>query len=216
MKLIVKDEKGQRELLAGITPGVVMCGSDWFPGLQVDDGESFIAECAVYAFHEGYVMSDVWVGEDAAPNVPGMVFTVSEASSDELEVLRAMNHRPPAGATIKTADGYTFRVLPDGCITDGDTTYGKLSEMGVSFSLTADIASQIAAFFFRVTAPMTTKELDDWYEAHVGYRLSEDDTTLAGTPEHGYQVAEMMLLHQFDEGDVHTAFLELKALSAGA
>lgn len=53
-----------------------------------------------------------------------------------------------------------------------------------------------AAAFIQRASLMSTDELDDWYEAHVGYRLSEDDPSLVGKPEHAYLVAEAMCLHE--------------------
>lgn len=47
---------------------------------------------------------------------------------------------------------------------------------------------------------MTTRQLDDWYETHVGYRPSVDSPDLAGTREHTATVAGMMFFHSCPEG----------------
>ena len=49
------------------------------------------------------------------------------------------------------------------------------------------------------TAGLTTKDLDDWYEEHVGYRLLEDDPAM-GAPEHLAMVAAAMFYHSLSQG----------------
>lgn len=74
---------------------------------------------------------------------------------------------------------------------------------------------EAAAFIQRASA-MSTDELDDWYEEHVGYRLSEDDPTLVGNPEHAYQVAEMMCLHAHGpKGTYGELCVQLEQLRSG-
>lgn len=55
---------------------------------------------------------------------------------------------------------------------------------------------------------MSTDQLDDWYEEHVGYRLSEDDPEIVdrfGAIERA--VAEMMCLHEHGEGATYDALV---------
>lgn len=52
----------------------------------------------------------------------------------------------------------------------------------------------IAAAYLKQAMAMSTDELDDWYEQHVGYRASQDDPALIGSPEHAYLIAETMCL----------------------
>lgn len=70
-------------------------------------------------------------------------------------------------------------------------------------------AALSASKYLETVARMSTDELDGWYQEHVGYRLSEDDPSVLGKPEHGYAVAEMMCLHAHGEGDVYHALLDL-------
>lgn len=59
-----------------------------------------------------------------------------------------------------------------------------------------DVGNELeAAAFIRKASAMSTDDLDDWYEAHVGYRPSVDDPSLVGNPEHAYLIAETMCLH---------------------
>lgn len=53
----------------------------------------------------------------------------------------------------------------------------------------------LAASYLQRAMAMSTDDLDDWYENHVGYRPSEDDPKLIGNPEHAYLIAETMCLH---------------------
>ncbi len=67
--------------------------------------------------------------------------------------------------------------------------------------------------YIRIVSAMSTDELDDWYQEHVGYRLSEDDPEIIGTLRHVADVAEMMCLHEHGEGPEYRALLaELRAL----
>lgn len=60
---------------------------------------------------------------------------------------------------------------------------------------------------------LSPKELDDWYEEHVGRRLLDDEPEIEGKPEHWKGVAEMAYLHQYGEDDEHMTFYRaLKAL----
>ena len=60
-----------------------------------------------------------------------------------------------------------------------------------------------------ITSTMTAIELDNWYENHVGYRLSEDDESLVGNIQaHRYAIAEMMCLHDHGEGDEYYNLLD--------
>ncbi len=71
------------------------------------------------------------------------------------------------------------------------------------------ISYRPAANFLASVENLSTDQLDDWYEEHVGYRLSQDDPSLIGTPEHGYVIAEMMCLHACGEGEVYAELLQL-------
>ncbi len=66
-----------------------------------------------------------------------------------------------------------------------------------------------AEYFLAKVESLSTDQLDDWYEEHVGYRLSEDDPSLIGMPEHGFAIAEMMCLHACGEGEVYSELLQL-------
>lgn len=73
-----------------------------------------------------------------------------------------------------------------------------------------------AATCIQKASAMSTDELDDWYEEHVGYRLSEEDPSLVGSPEHAYQVAEMMCLHAYGaEGPYDNLCAQLEQLRSG-
>lgn len=60
-----------------------------------------------------------------------------------------------------------------------------------------------------LVSAMSTDQLDDWYEEHVGYRLSVDDPKVAdrfgAMPR---AVAEMMCLHEHGEGATYDAMLK--------
>ncbi len=71
------------------------------------------------------------------------------------------------------------------------------------------ISYRPAASFLAAVENLSTDQLDDWYEEHIGYRLSQDDPSLIGTPEHGYAIAEMMCLHACGEGEVYAELLQL-------
>lgn len=58
--------------------------------------------------------------------------------------------------------------------------------------------------YVRMTENWSAAEVDNWYEANVGYRLSEDDTG-ASLQELRSMAAEMACLHENNEGDVHYA-----------
>ncbi len=84
---------------------------------------------------------------------------------------------------------------------------------------TESLAKSVAEGFLKVAESMTTDQLDDWYEEHVGYRVSADDPTLVGKPEHATMVAEMMVLNACGEGAEYDAILGLigaKGLSHGS
>lgn len=71
------------------------------------------------------------------------------------------------------------------------------------------VSHRPAANFLAAVENLSTDQLDDWYEEHVGYRLSQDDPSLIGCPEHLYAVAEMMCLHACGEGEIYAELLEL-------
>lgn len=69
----------------------------------------------------------------------------------------------------------------------------------------SDAVIQQASHYLKAAADMSTDQLDDWYEQRVGYRISQDDPSLIGKPEHGYAIAEMMCLHEHGEGEIYLA-----------
>lgn len=53
----------------------------------------------------------------------------------------------------------------------------------------------------KLVAPMTSVELDDWYEKHVGRRLLDEDEELWEEPlQHQALVAGMMFYHRLPHG----------------
>lgn len=93
---------------------------------------------------------------------------------------------------------------------------GKIEGVGEGFFDFFNVKDPVetageASRFLSTVESMSTDQLDDWYEQKVGYRLSVDDPSVLGKPEHGYQVAEMMCLHEHGEGAVYRALLEIIA-----
>lgn len=73
-----------------------------------------------------------------------------------------------------------------------------------------DLANPLVAAakkYIDAVEPMSTDELDDWYEERVGYRLSVDDPSIVGTLKHNADVAEMMCLHEHGEGETYDALV---------
>lgn len=74
---------------------------------------------------------------------------------------------------------------------------GTVAEMGPAQKLAA-LCEQ-----FR---HLSAKELDDWYQQHVGRRILEEEPEVAGTPDHWKQCAEMSYLHTYGEDGDYALF----------
>lgn len=75
----------------------------------------------------------------------------------------------------------------------------------------------VAAGYLQQAMSMSTDELDDWYEQHVGYRPSQDDPALVGNPEHAYLIAETMCLRAHGpKGSYGKLCVMLEQLRTGA
>lgn len=204
MKIALLDGGQILEVVASLQNDFVLVGTERKVGVILPV-LSPAAECAAYAINEGGELYGSWQKEGVS-GILEKAFCVVEATSEELELLGLLDAEIPPTGQIRTGDGYTLEIR-DMSISDGDLEYKALSEIGVDFALTSTILPVIGKFFLEQVIEMPTEALDDWYERNVGYRLSVDDPTLLEMDAHKHQVAEMMLLHQFGEGDVHASFL---------
>lgn len=125
---LARGEKVRCEAI--IQPGMVMCGGDWWPGVEVvGPVNDFALETVAYAINEGGVLFDTWEHEPDDDANLMVAFKVVEGSSVEFEKLRRLNAKPPVGAIIKTEDGYRLTVTETGIITDGDMEFTSLQEV---------------------------------------------------------------------------------------
>lgn len=207
MKVIVFDQDGERTLEVLIESDLVMNGGAWHEGVRLAE-QTFTAECVMYALNEGGVLADSWASEDTE-GVVTRAFVVSEVTSAELGRLRRLNAALPAGGHVTTVDGCVLAVTPGGALVSSTGASLAVSDLADGWRLTARLEPVLAAFFLKEVESWTTDMLDDWYEKHVGYRLSVDDPSLVGSVRHGEAVAEMMCLHQFGEGAVYAELLRL-------
>ena len=130
LRIRLRDDCGEREVIATIIERGVLKGTSWLPGIQIDE-ESLLAECVVSSMMEGGMLFDTW---EADPELcsPEMSFTVIQARSDDLARLELLAAALPPDATIRTEDGYVLR-LRNGVITDGDVEFTSMSDIGVAF-----------------------------------------------------------------------------------
>lgn len=125
--------------------------------------------------------------------------TMARSKADALSVMRVEHckyHTPKRAVNLTTGQV----VGSIGVTEEWEAEAARMR--AVTFDAFKEAKKYVAA-----VEPMTTEQLDDWYEEHVGYRLSEDDPSLVGKMEHAAQVAEMMCLHEHGEGEVHDALL---------
>ena len=122
----------------------VMFAGGLRPGIEVEGFDPFINECVACAINEGHQLFTTWGSEDLIQEEPEIrseawSFFVAEASSDELMRAGLLIAALPAGAVVKTEDGYRFTVGPDGIITDGDMDFSSLDQLDVGFTLTCSM-----------------------------------------------------------------------------
>jgi len=106
-------------------------------------------------------------------------------------------------------DALEFSNIPSSLMVITDPIHPESTiDVGASATALEDDDFEVAVpKYLQLTSNMSTDELDDWYEKHVGYRVSDDDPSLVGSPEHGYMVAEMMCLHANGEGHAYQNLL---------
>lgn len=128
-----------------------------FPGreiMKVQINEpSFAADTVAYAINEGGVIADVWES-DEEEGVIALAFCVSEATADELSLLRREHGKLPANAVLRTTDGRLLIANAEGIVIHGGPVkaMGDLPEASL---LLADVRYVVAAFFL---AAETTPE----------------------------------------------------------
>ena len=135
LKVRLQDESGVREVIATVIDAGVLKGSAWLPGIEIAE-DSLIAECAISSMMEAGKLFDVWEA-DPDSDMQERSFTVIQAWSEDLERLELLGATLPPGATIRTEDGYVFRVT-DGVIGDGDLAFASMSDIGACFILAED------------------------------------------------------------------------------
>lgn len=115
---------------ARMEAGMVMCGGEWWPGVEVYGFNPFINETIAYAINEGGVLFDtVLEDEDTA----AWSWQVVRASSAQLHLLRRVGCKVPAGARITMADGRCFVGLENGKISDGLQELESMADLQGNF-----------------------------------------------------------------------------------